>query len=238
MNLTETPVEDTVDEIAEDRTPDERLIDRAQRSRTAKPILTMGHSTHSLPAFITILEDHAVNRVVDLRSYPYSRHAPQFNQQPLAQALHRAAIAYDHEGEYLGGRPRRVSMYDAGGQVDYLKMAEDSHFHGAIKKLARQAMNEKVLLLCTEHDPLQCHRTVLVARTLHEQGIALSHILRSGKIEDHRQTVNRMLRGQGHATALAGTPAEQLEELVAEAWREQGKAIAYRKPSPGRASYK
>ena len=59
-------------------------------------IFTIGHSTRTIADFIRLLKAHAVQRVIDVRTIPRSRHNPQFNRDQLSPALHRARIHYRH----------------------------------------------------------------------------------------------------------------------------------------------
>jgi uncharacterized protein (DUF488 family) len=90
-------------------------------------ILTVGHSNHPLSVLVALLRDFDVQRVVDVRSTPYSRYSPQFNRDSLVSNLQDAGIAYGYAGEYLGGRPTDPTCYFAGrvpeGRADYLRLA-------------------------------------------------------------------------------------------------------------------
>jgi uncharacterized protein (DUF488 family) len=65
-------------------------------------VLTIGHSNRSLEAFLDLLHAHGVERVVDVRTIPRSRHNPQFNRETLPQTLRRAGVGYIHMSN-LGG---------------------------------------------------------------------------------------------------------------------------------------
>ena len=73
-------------------------------------VFTIGHSTRTIEDFIRLLKAHAVQRVIDVRTIPRSRHNPQFNRDQLSPALHRARMHYRHMPG-LGGlrRARRDS---------------------------------------------------------------------------------------------------------------------------------
>ena len=57
-------------------------------------VLTIGHSTHSMEAFVDLLQRHEVTAVADVRAAPYSRFNPQFNRESLASNLEAHGIAY------------------------------------------------------------------------------------------------------------------------------------------------
>ena len=50
-------------------------------------ILTIGHSTLSLDAFLSALQANGVSAITDVRSAPYSRFNPAFNRDPLSREL-------------------------------------------------------------------------------------------------------------------------------------------------------
>jgi uncharacterized protein (DUF488 family) len=59
-------------------------------------VLTIGHSTRAINAFIGILRNFGLQRVVDVRTIPRSRHNPQFNREFLEDSLQQAGIKYTH----------------------------------------------------------------------------------------------------------------------------------------------
>jgi uncharacterized protein (DUF488 family) len=50
-------------------------------------IFTIGHSTHSFDHLLVLLSKQDINCLIDVRSVPYSRIAPQFNKPSLAENL-------------------------------------------------------------------------------------------------------------------------------------------------------
>ena len=57
-------------------------------------LFTIGHSTHSLEKFLSLLAQHRIDALADIRRLPGSRKFPQFNQDDLASALQQAGIKY------------------------------------------------------------------------------------------------------------------------------------------------
>jgi uncharacterized protein (DUF488 family) len=68
-----------------------------------KKVLTIGHSAHRLEEFLSLLAQHRIEALADIRRFPGSRKFPQFNRDDLASALQQAGIEY-HWLESLGGR--------------------------------------------------------------------------------------------------------------------------------------
>ena len=187
------------------------------------PVLTIGHSTHSFDAFVALLKQHDVTALADVRSAPYSRLHPQFNRETLAQCLKPLAISYVFLGRELGGRSDDPSCYD-GGRVRYERLARTELFRSGLDRVVRGADEHRIALMCAEKEPLECHRTLLVARALTEVGIVVQHILSDGRLESHEATMERLLD-------VVGLPRQDLfrsnDELIAEALVRQEQRVAY-----------
>jgi uncharacterized protein (DUF488 family) len=145
-------------------------------------VWTIGHSNHPLPHFLDLLEKEEIRFLVDVRSFPYSRHAAQFNREELREALGQRAIGYLFLGEELGGRPSRGEDYDDEGRALYWRMARDPGFQCAVERLIAGAREHRIALLCSEADPQDCHRRLLIGKVLADRGIELRHILRDGGV--------------------------------------------------------
>jgi len=140
-------------------------------------IWTIGHSNHSFDTFIRGLAAERIDFVVDVRSFPFSRFAPQYNQGELKDALRDGGIRYLFLGAELGGRPSREDHYDTDGHALYGPMSAEPSFQAAIGRLVRGAESHRLALLCSEAQPQHCHRRLLVGKVLAERGVMLRHIL-------------------------------------------------------------
>jgi len=186
-------------------------------------IFTVGHSTHASSYFIELLAENAITAVADVRSSPFSRFNPQFNQVVLTNSLREYNIKYVFLGEELGARSKDPGCY-IDGKVQYDKLAQTSAFKSGIARLLEGAEKFRIALMCAEKDPLTCHRAILVSKVLAEQSVEVNHILPDGNLETHSQLVERMLR----KWSLQGDDMFSLKEnRVQEAYRLQGDLIAY-----------
>jgi uncharacterized protein (DUF488 family) len=148
---------------------------------TAQTLYTIGHSDHTIEAFIDLLRQHAITLVVDVRSQPYSRWAVQFNRELLAHDLREVGVAYQFQGDALGGRPADPGLYEPGGeQADYGKMEQDPAYQAGIDLLVDLACDERVAVMCSEGDYRHCHRHLLISQTLLERGARVVHIQPDG----------------------------------------------------------
>jgi len=112
-------------------------------------IYTIGHSNHTVENFIALLEKHAIEVVVDVRSQPYIRHVPHFNREPLAQALRERGFTYEHRGDRLGGRPTDESFLLVDGSVDYDRVRASADFQQALDELLALAQERRVAPACS-----------------------------------------------------------------------------------------
>lgn len=156
-------------------------------------IFTIGHSNHSLDTFSDLLARHRVDVLADVRSAPYSRFNPQFNRESLAVALKSSEIEYAYFGGELGGRPKDSSCYE-GRRVRYDRAANTRGFRQGLAQVMDAAKEHRVALMCAEKEPLDCHRTLLVARALDSEGVTVHHILVDGSLENHTDAMSRLLR--------------------------------------------
>jgi uncharacterized protein (DUF488 family) len=188
----------------------------------AAVVYTVGHSNHPLEAFLALLARHRITAIGDVRSDPYSRRNPQFNREPLRDALAQAGIAYVFLGDELGARTRDPDCYEH-GKVSYERLARTDAFRHGLERVERGAAEYRLALMCAEKEPLDCHRTILVARHLHERGGAVRHILASGELEAHEQTVERLKVRLGLGEDLFRAP----DEVAREAFEVQGRRMGY-----------
>ena len=128
-------------------------------------IYTIGHSTHTIDEFIHILRHYGIEKVIDIRSIPKSRHNPQFNQEDLREALHNHHIAYKHM-KILGGlrHTTKESINTAWrnasfrGFADYMQTDD---FKKGLEELIQYASEKKVVIMCAEAVPWRCHRSLI-----------------------------------------------------------------------------
>jgi uncharacterized protein (DUF488 family) len=197
---------------------------------TALKLFTIGHSNSPIDRFIGLLGEAGVNAIADVRSTPYSRFCPWFSRNTLPARLKSAGIAYLGYGEALGGRPGDASLY-CDGVADYEAMAQTAAFQSALDRLQNDMGERCVCLMCAEREPLDCHRTLLVARALAERGIAIGHILHDGAVEPHAATEQRLLQWAENAAEADLFVTGQNDRLAA-AYRRRGRAVGY-KAKPG-----
>ena len=186
-------------------------------------VYTIGHSSHPIDVFLDLLCKHEISAIADVRSSPFSRFCPQFNQPALVKSLRDSGICYAFLGRELGGHSDDPSCY-VNGRIQYARLAERQEFHQGIDRLNSGADKYRIALMCSEQDPLDCHRTLLVSRVLDSVGLKIQHIHTDGYLEHHCDAMERLLD-------IVGLPQSDLvhsnEELMAEAVLRQEKRIAF-----------
>ena len=193
---------------------------------TESTVLTIGHSTHSIGEFLDLLEMHGVTSVADVRSSPYSRRQPQFNREALRRVLEERGIGYDFRGVELGARSEERSCYE-NGRVQYRRVAKTDLFRSGVDLVMGEARERRVALLCAEKEPLDCHRTLLVARALADRCVSVAHIHADGRLETQDDAMMRLL-------SMLKMPAADFfqtrEQRIEEACARQEARIAYVDP--------
>jgi uncharacterized protein (DUF488 family) len=189
-----------------------------------RPILTIGHSRHSWERFAALLAEAGVETLADIRSSPRSRFSPHFNKDALAAALGARNVAYVFLGKELGGRPQSPALF-TDGVADYEKMAASPEFRLGLARLTEAAAERTLAVTCSEADPLECHRCLLVGRALAEEGADVRHILASGAVMTHAEVEDRLLALE--KLAEAGLLGTSREERLAEAYRSRSRKFAY-----------
>jgi len=182
-------------------------------------VFTIGHSNHSLERFLALLAGAGVEMVADVRSQPASRHFPHFGKAALTQALHERGLSYVFLGRELGGRPTDASLF-TDGVADFERMAETERFREGLKRVMADAIWVRLALMCSEKEPLDCHRCLLVGRVLAASGIEVRHILADGGIVTQKD-IEAELVGAQDALALEG-------DALVEAYRERARKIAFK----------
>lgn len=157
-----------------------------------KPIIySIGHSTHSQPEFLHMLQSFGIKVLADIRAFPGSRKFPQFNEENLKIALQENGIQYLHMSD-LGGR-RKVNKDSKNNRwhnasfrayADYMETGE---FEKAIATLQRMALEKPTAYMCSEAVWWRCHRS-MVSDYLKAKGWTVLHIMTAEKTKEHPYT--------------------------------------------------
>ncbi len=158
-------------------------------------IYTIGHSTHEIDYFLELLQEYGVNCVVDIRSVPASAYNPQYNQEFFRNYLKDNKIRYLHFAEEYGARQSDPDLLDQDGKIDFEKVRQSHLFKRGIDRL-KQGVNIGfvIALLCSESEPLDCHRFSMVSVGLEEAGFQVKHILKDKSIKSNHELKQELLK--------------------------------------------
>lgn len=203
---------------------------------------TVGHSNLELERFLELLSAAGVTAIADVRSQPYSKRHPQFNGPDLAAVLDRHGIAYVFLGNQLGGRPRSTGLYHADGRADYERIRQTTIFRQGLERVREGLEEYTIALLCSEADPMDCHRGLMIAPALAEQQLNCGHLHPDGRVESTAEFEERLLTETGQRDLVDGLFAAQCSDderrqSLVEAYRWMVRRKAFRLPPgelPGR----
>lgn len=166
-----------------------------------KPIYTIGHGARKIDDFLKTLKDFGIEYLIDVRSQPYSKFNPQFNQNDLRFYLERNGITYVFMGDSIGGRPADRTCYGDDGKVDYEKVKSKDFFIKGIERL-KTAYNKSIpiVVMCSESKPCECHRSKLIGRVLSSDSIHLKHIDEKGRLKSQADVINELNKGLSDVT--------------------------------------
>lgn len=180
----------------------------------APPVFTVGHSNRAVDAFCDLLAAHGIERLVDVRRFPRSRHNPQFDRDALAAALAGRGVEYAHRPGLGGRRGVRAGSINQGwrnpgfrGYADYM---QGELFGHEIAALADAAARRRNAVMCAEAVPWRCHRW-LIADALLIRGRSVRHILSPQRTDAHRLTAFAEVDGTGIRYPFALTANDETE---------------------------
>jgi len=128
-------------------------------------IWDVGHSNRQEEDFLSLLKDHKIEKIVDVRRFPLSKKFPYFERSQLALTLNKINISYFWLGDKLGG-------FRKGGYEQWMK-TED--FAAGIEELEKQARNQRTALMCAEAYYGRCHRRFII-KHLEQRGWQVIHL--------------------------------------------------------------
>lgn len=193
-------------------------------------LYTVGHSNHTIEEFLDLIKLHNISAIADVRSSPYSKYASQFNKENFEKVLLENGIKYVFLGKELGGRPTDPRSY-TDGKVDYNKISRNKEFKKGIDRLLKGIDKYRLALMCSEGEPLDCHRTVLICQNIRQQRLNIKHILPNSSLEKHSETERKLLKIHWKKPDVF-EPVLSEKEILQRAYKAQAAKIAY-KPKNG-----
>ncbi|RPH47295.1 MAG: DUF488 domain-containing protein [Desulfobacteraceae bacterium] len=196
-------------------------------------LYTIGYSPHTLDSFLHLLKKYQITALADVRSLPYSQYKPEFNKESFSAFLKANNIAYVFLGEQCGARVNDLSCY-VNGKVDYNLVAKSQNFRNGLDRILKGMEKYRIVLMCAEKDPITCHRTILICRSLFTEKIDIKHILDNGEVEAHESSEHRLLNlYKLNQQDLFRSKQQKLDY----AYSRQGEEIAYQIAEPSDESW-
>jgi len=157
-------------------------------------IYTIGTSIHTIDYFLLILEKYNINAVADVRSIPYSKHTPQYNRETMIKYFEEKEVCYFDFTKEFGAKRNELKAY-TNNIIDYRKVVNLPNFLHGIERI-KECVNKgyNIAILCTEKNPVNCHRFYMVSKSLNEVlKINIEHILFDGSLINHKALEKEML---------------------------------------------
>lgn len=198
-----------------------------------KVLYTVGHSKHSLQHFLKILRLNNISCIVDVRSMPFSKICPQFNQDNFKKFLNENGIYYIFMGKEFGARREDKNLYTNEGYLDFEKTANSKDFIEGVERISKGLKKDfRIAFMCTEKDPINCHRNILVAHEFQKNNYEIQNILADGTIESQQHLEQRLLNiyfPNRFQIDLFENSKENLneKELINKAYKLRNKDIGY-----------
>ncbi|MHB1845133.1 MAG: DUF488 domain-containing protein [Deltaproteobacteria bacterium] len=153
-------------------------------------VFTVGHGSRTTEEVAALLQAAGVRLLVDVRSFPSSRHSPWLARAGLAASLPPLGIDYRWMGESLGGRRRsavasRHPAWRVSAFRSYADHMDTPLFQEGLSRLEAMVREGPPLaFMCSETVWWRCHRR-LIADALTVDGFAVVHLMAPGKLQPH-----------------------------------------------------
>lgn len=163
-------------------------------------LYSIGHGNKTFEEFDKELRSFDIQYLIDVRTKPFSKWNPTFNQDMLKCLVQRYGYTYVYMGDSIGGMPSDSSCYTE-GHIDYAKVAEKDFFQKGLARLLVAAEKElRVAIMCSESEPEKCHRSKLIGQELMKYGISLNHIIGVDKYQSQETVITILTKGLGTMT--------------------------------------
>jgi uncharacterized protein (DUF488 family) len=155
-------------------------------------IHTVGHGTLPADDFTALVRTADLEVVVDVRSYPGSRHNPQYDREAMEAWLSAGDLTYSWQRELGGRRPARPDSRHTALRNDafrgYADHMETTEFLAGVERLLVEATTRDTVVMCSESVWWRCHRRLLADHLVVVEGIEVVHLMHDGRATPHAVT--------------------------------------------------
>ena len=194
-------------------------------------IYTIGYSGFKIEKFLETLNFYSIKALIDVRSNPYSKYFLDYNKNILENTLRKNGNIYRNYDIEFGARQTDKKFYNSEGVLDFEKFSLSPQFQSGVKKILKGLeQNYSFVLMCSEKEPINCHRAILVSRAFNELGIKVIHIMPDNKNFTQKdlelQMLNKYFPDRMQGNLFEGFKSD--EELIKEAYKLCNAEIGYR----------
>lgn len=193
-------------------------------------LFTVGHSTHPPDYFLELLKEYQITCLIDVRSVAASAYNPQFNKEPLSAFLKKHRITYLHFAKEFGARHTDPTLLDNNSKVDFEKVRNSDNFKSGVQRVVQGLEKGFVIaLMCSEAEPLDCHRFSMVSVAFQQIGFDVRHILRDKTLLSNAELEKALLK-KFHKKLPVPTvfdPDVSIQDQTAVAYRLKNQEIAF-----------
>ena len=159
-------------------------------------LYTIGYANKSIEEFINLLKSYNINCIVDVRSMPFSKQYPLYNEMELKKCLSKYNIKYLSFKKEFGARRDEHELYSEITTyenniievVDFKKVWNHQNFDDGVKRVLN-GLNKSlnICFLCSEKYAYDCHRGIMVAEYFFRKGYKVDHIVDNSNLIEHEK---------------------------------------------------
>lgn len=197
------------------------------QNSSQKKCYTIGYGDYPINLFVCFLQFVDIDTIIDVRSSPYSRYNPYFNQDNLEKFLRKFDIEYLFMGDKIGGRYSNPNLLYPNGTVNYLKVQNTETFQEGINRLLSIiSSGKKIALMCAEKEPERCHRFALISRVLQSKKIKVTHIRPEIRLQTNEDLEKELIKStfDNRQQIISDIPVNAVDSM----YERLNKKIAYK----------
>ena len=159
-----------------------------------KTLYTIGYSGFSIDDFVNILKKYGVNALIDVRSNPFSSYFSAYNKEQLEKKLNSQHIYYRNYPKEFGARQKERHFYTSDGYLDFELFTASSAYNQGYLEIEDGLKRDYVFVfMCSEKDPIDCHRAIMISKTFKDNGYSILHLLPDKNPISQVDVENRLL---------------------------------------------
>lgn len=151
---------------------------------------TIGHSTRKLEDFLSIIKNYGIDCVMDVRSEPHSSNIynKSYDKELLEVSVKQSGINYIYMGDTLGVKVAHDGNSKDKGEMNLRKIVDNLSYKKGLNKIVEGIKRgHKIVLMCSERNPLNCHRSIILGASLTETGVTMEHIIDEDKTKSQKR---------------------------------------------------